>query len=405
MLSTPIKPSGIKQVLDMTLEIREMGGNVVPLFAGHAGIGKTETARAWAKAKGPEFQYIDVRIVYMDRPDLMGLQTAVEVTLPNGTKAMTTVSALPEFLPRDGQGIIMWEEVNRAPESNMNVLMQILSERELHLYKLPEGFIQAALINPEGTHYSVNTMDTALKNRFTIYEVVYSFQEHLSFMKENGYNKRVISFIEGNLWLYKSPEELAEDEMFVSPRTFAKLNVIENYHDKHGGTDHPMFRENVLAALGSRVGADYYKFAQELKPVVFADFQKNKKAAMEKLASFCKKDESYKGDMVAITVNSLVDAFTEGAAQPELIFEVCEMIDLDQAIALLTNCSVSLSGKNGEDDVRAFLKKAKAYSPAMVDLMRRRASGSLSATGTDGAAAPATTETKTEETPITTEEK
>lgn len=383
MLSTPIKPSGIKQVLDMTMEIREMGGNVVPLFAGHAGIGKTETARAWAKDKGPDFQYIDVRIVYMDRPDLMGLQTAIEVTLANGTKTMTTVSALPEFLPRDGKGIIMWEEVNRAPESNMNVLMQILSERELHLYKLPEGFIQAALINPEGTHYSVNTMDTALKNRFTIYEVVYSFQEHVEFMKENGYNKRVISFIEGNLWLYKAPEELAEGEMFVSPRTFAKLNAIENYHDKHGGTDHPLYRENVLAALGPSVGADYYKFAQEIKPVVFSDFQKDKKSAFERLGRFCKKDESYKGDMVAITVNSLVDAFIEGQAQPELIFEVCEKIDLDQAIALMTNCTVSLSTGGGETGMKSFLLKAKNFSPGMADLMRRRVSENLSATGTD----------------------
>ena len=393
VVTTSIKPSGIADVLDMALEIRKMGGNIVPLFGGHAGIGKTQQARDWSKAKGKNFQFVDVRLAYLDRPDMIGLPTPVMVKI-NGQEIMTTVYALPEFLPKDGEGIIVWEEPNRAPESNMNTLMQILAEREIGKYKLPEGFIQCGLINPEGMTYSVNTMDTALKNRFTVYNVVYDFNEHLGFMKAHNTHKRVIAFVEGGGWQFKAPEELKEDATFVSPRTFQKLSEIEHYHDKVGGTEAKLFRENVIAVLGADIGPSYYKFAQELKPVMFSDFQKDPVAAFERVKKFSQKGESYKGDMVAITVNSLVDAFTEKLAQPELIFQVCEVIDMDQAIGLLQSCTTSLSMTPNEDgsmDAKAFLRLAKKFSQIMLDLLKRRLAGeltqeeqSLQATGTEG---------------------
>lgn len=400
-VSTTIKPSQIHDLLDMAVAIRAKGGNFIPLFGGHAGIGKTQNVRDWAKAQGKDFHFIDVRLAYMERPDMIGLPTVVTATI-DGKEVQTTLYALPEFLPKSGNGILVWEEPNRAPEGNLQTLMQITSEREIGKYKLPDGFIQCGVINPEGTTYSVNTLDTALKNRFVSYDVVYNKVEHVAHMKAHGAHERVIAYVEGGDWQFKAPEELKEGSMFVSPRTFQKLSEIEHYHDANGGVNAKMFRENVIAVLGSEVGSSYYKFAQELKPILFSDFQKDKDNALERLKRMSVKGESYKGDMVAITVNSLTDAFKDGQAQPELIFTVAEIIDLDQAVGLLNNCATDLpiepeAGYTGLS-MKDFFRKAKHFSPEVKELLRRRAAGSLTTEEQQQQAAGAETSSTTAET-------
>jgi hypothetical protein len=69
-------------------------------------------------------------------------------------------------LPREGAGILMLEELNRAERYIQQPALQLLTARALHEYVLPEGWACFAAINPETGDYQVTPLDAALRARF-----------------------------------------------------------------------------------------------------------------------------------------------------------------------------------------------------------------------------------------------
>lgn len=319
-----INPTQIKEVMTLALEARERGENYVPCFAGDAGIGKSEVTQSWCKEQGDDFQFIDIRLAYMERPDLIGMPSDIEV---NGE--MTTIHALPEFLPRNGRGLILFEEPNRANESTMNGMMQILTDRKIHKYKMPEGYIMAACINPEG-RYNVNTLDPALKNRFAMFEVVYDHNSFVKYIQTQKWDPRLIGFVD-KYWSYKSVDEIGDDEeKYISPRSLKQVNVVL----KSGAEKKEIFPAILAASLGKTIGADFLKFLREHRPVLLQDFIQDEKAALQKLKTIAE-DQNYQGDLMSLTVSSVIDGYNNRMVSSELVTKIINVLTVDQGINLL----------------------------------------------------------------------
>lgn len=354
-----MKPNKIKEILTMTAKIRAMGGNNNPCFAGDAGIGKSEICQQWAKENG--YELLDIRCAYFERPDVLGNPTVIEV---NGQ--YTTIHALPDFLPKGtNKVLLLLEEPNRADSSVTNTLMQLLTDRKIHKWTAPEECIVAACINPDTGGYTVNTMDFALKNRFDIYDVKYDHATHVNHMKEVGYDERIVSFVDGGIWLYKEVGAIAENGQYVSPRSFKKLN-----NAILAGAEHlDSFSDTCKAILGE-AGPDFVKHLNDNKPILLADFLKNEKKALKDLKKMCEA-ASYEGDKISLTVNSLTDGFKAGKIKDKLVVEVVKLIDADQAVALLNNTMSNLSPEK--------YKQFIADNPEMMSAMKKRKSGKLTA--------------------------
>lgn len=125
------------------------------LLEGVTGIGKSELVRQVAGALGLETRVLDLSL--LEPPDLVGLPIVEEGR---------TRYAVPSILPRDGAGILMLEELNRAERYIQQPAMQLLTARTLHDYALPEGWVCFAAINPESGEYQVTPLDPALRARF-----------------------------------------------------------------------------------------------------------------------------------------------------------------------------------------------------------------------------------------------
>lgn len=350
-----IKPSDIKQVLDLTLKIREQGGLYIPCFSGDAGVGKSENAQTWAKSQGPDFNFIDIRLAYMEGPDLIGMPSSVVV---NGQQ--TTIHSLPDFLPREGRGLILFEEPNRAHESTMNAMMQILTDRKIHKYSLPEGYIIAAAINPEGK-YTVNSLDPALKNRFAMFNVTYSHLDFVNYIRTTGWDARLINFID-KFWVYKFPNELSEDAFYVSPRSLKQVNSLL----KAGAEKLSLFAEMLTASMGSEVSSDFLKFLNDYKPVTLEDLLTNETLALSELKKLSENKE-YKGDLLSMTVNSVQDGFIKGLVDERLLLNVVKVLTIDQSINLLVSVSSYIN------DLETFIGK----NSDILDQVKRRQSGEI----------------------------
>lgn len=125
------------------------------LLEGATGIGKSEIVHHVADALGLGLVCLDLSL--LEPPDLVGLPT-----MASGR----TVYAPPSILPREGSGLLLLEELNRAERHVQQPALQLLTARRLHDYELPAGWSCIAAVNPEDGDYHVTPLDPALRARF-----------------------------------------------------------------------------------------------------------------------------------------------------------------------------------------------------------------------------------------------
>jgi len=340
-------PSKIKEVLDLARHARSRGMNFIPLFRGPAGLGKSEIAQQWQRdqqVKEPDFGFIDLRLAYYESPDVVGYPFNVKDS--NGLDR--TQHALPGFWPTEGSGIILLEEINRASQAVMNTMMQLLTDRQVgpH-YKLPEGWIIAGCINPDDATYDVNSMDTALMDRFVTFDIEFDHHGFVTYAERSGWHENIISFLKSASWTYKSADSLAKGAKYISPRTWYRLNAAE----KSGASRDRMFHSLICHnTLGKEIGQAYWASCWDDTPVSAADLLRDKESAFKKLKEQSN-PENYKGDKIAVTIDSIIqnyggpkDKCVEGQIDEDLMAEVAMIIPTDQVANLIKKCGVKAHG-------------------------------------------------------------
>jgi len=362
-----MQPSQIFSVLDLAFEARKNGQVFNPCFAGEAGLGKSEICQQWVKQqqeKNPKFGFLDLRIAYMEAPDMIGFPEAENIN-----NVRRTVHNLPEFWPTDGEGLILLEEPNRGTTGVMNCLMQILTDRKVHKYNVPEGWVIAACINPDSAEYDVNNMDAALKNRFEIFEVEYHHIGFENFIESKNWDEKIQRFIGSGMWIYKTPSALGPEAVYISPRTWSKMNAAEKAGVHRSRILHRLVSTSIL---GKDIGNQYHKYCYDQAPVTAEDLLKDPKSAFSRLKEQSKKD-NYQGEMIAQTVESIIKNYggLKENCKPEqisedLMAEVARIIPSDQAINLLKNCGFKQSNGAVLNFFRDFVKR----HPDLIGVLR-----------------------------------
>lgn len=326
--------SNIPDILNMAKRAREQGKTFTPCLVSAPGLGKSEIVQQWARNNG--MPVIDVRTALLEAPDLIGFPAIVTV---NGRQR--TEHALPDMWPVEGSGVLFIDEINRGTTSVMNCFMQLLTDRKVKDYTLPDGWIIVTAINPENEHNDVNSMDTALKDRLEFFQLEYSKKVHVEYMEKVGYDPAVQLFVQSGTWQYVEPGEVSSTTgaKYLSPRTFSKLdNAIK------AGVPEKLELEIYNAILGELTGKAFYQFKHNEQPVTFEEIQKSIKKSMKRLKDFCD-PKNYKTGHVSITCRSLIE--NEKNVTDEMLYETCLAIGAEQAASLLKE----IEYKRGSKDV------------------------------------------------------
>ncbi|RYE89775.1 MAG: ATPase, partial [Myxococcales bacterium] len=189
----PVGPR-LEAVLDIAYRARRP-----VLLEGPTGIGKSEVVAGLARRLGIQFTVLDLSL--LEPPDLVGLPV-----IDQGR----TIYATPRVLPREGAGILMLEELNRAERYIQQPALQLLSARRLHEYELPPGWACFAAINPEAGDYQVTPLDPALRARFLNLTVRADRSSWLAWAVGNGVHPAVLA-------LARSHDRVLDE---VPPRTW-----------------------------------------------------------------------------------------------------------------------------------------------------------------------------------------
>lgn len=173
---TQVTPQTLREALLTCLNINR------PAFVwGNPGIGKSDNVRSlisYFKSEGKKALLIDIRASQMDAVDTRGVPFTYVIHSTEGREVRRTGWAMPDIFPTEEQAaeydiiIIFLDELNNAPLSVQAALYQLVLDRQLGDYHLPDNVKILAAGNLETDRGATQRMATPLADRFFHFELL-----------------------------------------------------------------------------------------------------------------------------------------------------------------------------------------------------------------------------------------
>ena len=231
----------LKETLGALLQQR------VPAFLwGAPGIGKSSIVKQIAQERGIGF--IDLRLALMDPTDLKGIPFYDK-------ESHTALWAPPAFLPKEGEGILFLDELNSAPPSVQASAYQLVLDRKVGEYELPQGWAIVAAGNREGDRGVTYRMPSPLANRFVHFEMDVQVEDWRMWAYANGIDVRIIAYIaykKEHLFTFDSK---SDNRSFATPRSWEYVAKILQANLKA-----TLLLESIAAAVGKEVAVSFLAF-------------------------------------------------------------------------------------------------------------------------------------------------
>lgn len=162
---------------------------IATMIWGPPGVGKSSVVAQVARQH--ELNFVDVRLSQLAPTDLRGLP----VPEADGQGSGVSRWYPPEFLPRNGAGILFLDEVNMAPPTMQGMAQQLILDRKVGSYELPVGWFVWAAGNRKEDRASVFDMPAPLANRFLHLSVRPDFDSWRTYALGRGLHEHVIAFL------------------------------------------------------------------------------------------------------------------------------------------------------------------------------------------------------------------
>ncbi|TWI76708.1 dynein-related subfamily AAA family protein [Desulfobotulus alkaliphilus] len=203
------------RLVQSTVETLVKAGQPLYLW-GPPGIGKSDVVRQAAAAMDREL--VDIRALLLDPVDLRGL--------PRIEKDGRTSWSPPDFLPVKGRGILFLDELNAAPPLVQAACYQLVLDRRIGDYKLPDGWSVVAAGNRETDRSVTHRMPSALANRFTHIDFEVRIEDWVDWALQEGIAPEVIAFLRFRPALLHHFDPTRNEKAFPTPRSWAFVSRI-----------------------------------------------------------------------------------------------------------------------------------------------------------------------------------
>lgn len=235
-----MKPSQIVAALDTLLLIQQ------PAFLwGAPGVGKSQIVAQVARAHG--LQLTDIRAVLLDPVDLRGL--------PRFTECGQVEWSTPTFLPREGRGVLFLDELNTAPPLVQAACYQLILDRKLGEYTLPDGWSIIAAGNRDSDRAVTHRMPSALANRLVHLDFEADLEDWLSWAEAAGIHAGLRAFLRFRPKLLHSFHADRNEKAFPSPRSWEFVSRI-----LHAKPDARILYPLLKGAVGEAAAAECTSF-------------------------------------------------------------------------------------------------------------------------------------------------
>ena len=180
---------------------------------GPPGVGKSSIVHQVARDQGIAF--VDLRLSQLAPTDLRGLPVAED-----GLSRWYP----PEFLPREGEGVLFLDEINMAPPALQGVAQQLILDRKVGSYEVPEGWLIWAAGNRKEDRAAVFDMPAPLANRFIHLDVEPDFSSFKAYALNEGVDESLLAFLSYRPLLLHHLD--AHAMSWPSPRSWMMANCL-----------------------------------------------------------------------------------------------------------------------------------------------------------------------------------
>lgn len=208
-----MRPAHLLTVIEKEFSSADTGHHTPVMLWGAPGVGKSQMVAQIAENHGVPL--IDIRLSQMEPSDLRGIPFRVDEFVEWAVPSM-----LPNLKRHGKSGILFLDEITSAPPSVSAAAYQLILDRKLGEYEVPEGWAIIAAGNRQGDRGVTYSMPAPLANRFSHYEVEINLDDWVAWAYANGIDERIIAFLRFRQDLLFEFDAAQNPVAFPSPRSW-----------------------------------------------------------------------------------------------------------------------------------------------------------------------------------------
>ena len=221
----------------------------LPVFIwGAPGIGKSSIVKQIASEQNLEF--LDLRLSLLDPTDLKGIPFF-------NAKTNEGVWAKPSFLPsqKDSKGILFLDEINTAPPAVQASAYQLILDRRVGEYELPDGWSIVAAGNRENDRGVVYKMPAPLANRFVHFDMEVDFDDWKAWAYSAKIDTSIIAYLAYDKSMLFTFDAKTNEKSFATPRSWEYVaNIVRS------GIENDLILDSITGAVGREAAVGYISF-------------------------------------------------------------------------------------------------------------------------------------------------
>jgi len=222
-----MRPAHLSTVLDKEFLSTKEGHHTPVMIWGAPGVGKSQIIGQVAEKHN--IPLIDIRLSQMEPSDLRGIPFRKEELVEWAVPAM-----LPDLERHGAEGILFLDEITSAPPSVSAAAYQLILDRKLGQYEVPEGWAIFAAGNRQGDRGVTYTMPAPLANRFSHFDFEIHLDDWVAWAYQHNIDDRIIAFVRFRPELLFDFDPAHNPVAFPSPRSweFAHRALQKFEHDQ-----------------------------------------------------------------------------------------------------------------------------------------------------------------------------
>jgi hypothetical protein len=167
---------------------------------------------------------------------------------------------LPDAMRHGEKGILFLDEITSAPPSVSAAAYQLILDRRLGNYTIPDGWAIFAAGNRQGDRGVTYTMPAPLANRFSHFDVEVNTDDWVAWAYKNNIDDRVIAFVRFRPELLFDFDPAHNPVAFPSPRSWEFAHRALQKFEHQGD----LLLGSLQACIGQAAGIELKAFIDNL---------------------------------------------------------------------------------------------------------------------------------------------